>query len=78
MSRTQPRQIYRYIADMREHPRHFLSPRFQISTAWDGADGMGGMFERMFVPRLMSATYADELRRLDADALTPLRVSRSS
>ena len=111
--------VYRYIADMREHHRHFLPPAFsdfrvesggvgagtitrfkvtaggrtreyrtkvpepepgriltesdtssstvttftvspqggaslvQISTTWDGAGGIGGLFERMFAPRVM-------------------------
>jgi hypothetical protein len=40
----------------------------QISTAWDGARGIGGMFERMFAPRVMRAIYADELKRLDTYA----------
>jgi polyketide cyclase/dehydrase/lipid transport protein len=39
-----------------------------ISTAWDGAGGIGGMFERMFAPRVLRGIYADELRRLDAYA----------
>jgi hypothetical protein len=46
----------------------------QISTAWDGAGGIGGFFERMFAPRVLRAIYADELRRLDAYA----REQRSS
>jgi hypothetical protein len=40
----------------------------RISTAWDGAGGIGGVFERMFAPRVMRAIYLDELRRLDAYA----------
>ena len=40
----------------------------QISTAWGGAGGIGGLFERMFAPRVMRAIYADELKRLDAYA----------
>jgi hypothetical protein len=40
----------------------------QISSAWDGAGGIGGLFERMFAPRVMRAIYADELKRLDAYA----------
>jgi hypothetical protein len=40
----------------------------QISTAWDGAGGVGGVFERMFAPRVIRAIYADELKRLDAYA----------
>ena len=40
----------------------------RIFTAWDGAGGIGGLFERMFAPRVLRAIYADELRRLDAYA----------
>jgi uncharacterized protein YndB with AHSA1/START domain len=40
----------------------------QISTTWDGAQGIGGFFERMFAPRVMRAIYLDELNRLDAYA----------
>ena len=40
----------------------------RISTAWDGARGIGGLFERMFAPRVLRAIYADELERLDAYA----------
>ena len=40
----------------------------RISTTWDGAGGIGGLFERMFAPRVMCAIYADELDRLDAYA----------
>jgi uncharacterized membrane protein len=36
----------------------------QISTAWDGAGGIGGLFERMFAPRVLRAIYLDELSRL--------------
>ncbi len=40
----------------------------RISTAWDGARGIGGVFERMFAPRVLRGIYADELKRLDAYA----------
>ena len=40
----------------------------RISTAWDGASGVGGLFERMFAPRVLRAIYADELKRLGAYA----------
>jgi len=40
----------------------------QISTAWDGAAGVGGFFERMFAPGVLRSIYADELKRLDAYA----------
>ena len=50
-----------------------VSPRggaslVRISTAWDGAGGIGGLFERLFAPRVLRAIYADELKRLDAYA----------
>ena len=40
----------------------------QISTAWEGAGGIGGFFERLFAPRVMRGIYADEPERLDAYA----------
>jgi uncharacterized protein YndB with AHSA1/START domain len=50
-----------------------VSPRdgaslVRISTAWDGAGGVGGVFERLFAPRVLRGIYADELSRLDAYA----------
>jgi uncharacterized membrane protein len=42
--------------------------RVQISTTWDGAGGIGGIFERMFAPRVMRGIYADELERLETYA----------
>ncbi|MGH3193985.1 MAG: SRPBCC family protein [Streptosporangiaceae bacterium] len=50
-----------------------VSPRgdaslVQISTSWQGAGGIGGVFERMFAPKVMSAIYADVLDRLDTYA----------
>ena len=50
-----------------------VSPRgtaslVRISTAWDGAGGIGGFFERTFAPRVLRGIYADELKRLDAYA----------
>jgi hypothetical protein len=50
-----------------------VSPRgekslVRISTAWDGAGGIGGVFERMFAPRVLRSIYSDELKRLDAYA----------
>ena len=40
----------------------------QISTTWQGAGGVGGLFERLFAPRVLRRIYADELNRLDAYA----------
>jgi len=42
--------------------------RVRISTSWDGAGGIGGLFERMFAPRVLRGIYEDELKRLDAYA----------
>jgi uncharacterized membrane protein len=40
----------------------------RISTAWDGAGGIGGLLERLFAPRVMRRIFADQLKRLDAYA----------
>lgn len=42
--------------------------RVRIHSAWDGADGIGGVLERMFAPRMLRAILTDELGRLDAYA----------
>lgn len=42
--------------------------RVRIESGWEGADGVGGFFERLFAPRLLRRLYADELKRLDAYA----------
>jgi hypothetical protein len=42
--------------------------RVRISTTWEGAGGIGGMFERLFAPRVMRGIYADELERLNSYA----------
>jgi Polyketide cyclase / dehydrase and lipid transport len=40
----------------------------RISTTWQGAGGIGGVFERLFAPRVLRRLYEDELSRLDAYA----------
>ncbi len=40
----------------------------RISTEWQGAGGIGGIFERLFAPRVMRRIYAEELELLDAYA----------
>lgn len=40
--------------------------RVEILTRWQGAGGIGGIFERMFAPRVMRRIYTDELERLSA------------
>jgi uncharacterized protein YndB with AHSA1/START domain len=42
--------------------------RVRIASAWEGAGGIGGFFERTFAPRVLSRLYEDELSRLDAYA----------
>jgi hypothetical protein len=42
--------------------------RVEISTVWEGAGGIGGIFERLFAPRVMHGIYVDELERLDGYA----------
>jgi len=44
------------------------SSRVSISTTWDGAGGIGGIFEKLFAPRVLGRIYLDELERLDAYA----------
>jgi uncharacterized protein YndB with AHSA1/START domain len=39
--------------------------RVKISTAWEGAGGIGGFFERTFAPRVVRRIYEDELERLN-------------
>lgn len=41
------------------------SCRVTIFTAWKGAGGIGGLFERLFAPRAMRVIYRDELELLD-------------
>jgi hypothetical protein len=38
----------------------------EIQTTWQGAGGIGGIFERAFAPRAMQRIYAQALDRLDA------------
>jgi hypothetical protein len=42
--------------------------RVRIHSAWDAADGISGVLERMFAPRMLRAVLTDELGRLDAYA----------
>ncbi len=42
--------------------------RVRMHTAWQGAGGIGGIFERLFAPKVMRSLYEDELQRLDAYA----------
>ena len=44
--------------------------RVRLETRWQGAGGVGGLFERLFVPRALRRLYADELERLDRYART--------
>ena len=49
-------------------PRDDNTCLVRFSTTWDGAGGVGGIFERIFAPRVMRGIYADELERLNAYA----------
>jgi uncharacterized protein YndB with AHSA1/START domain len=44
--------------------------RVRIQTRWQGAGGVGGLFERLFAPRVLRGIYVDELERLDRYART--------
>lgn len=42
--------------------------RVRISTTWKGAGGIGGVFERLFAPRVLARLHKDELDRLESYA----------
>ena len=43
----------------------------RVETRWQGAGGgIGGLFERLFAPRVLRRLYAEELERLDRYART--------
>jgi uncharacterized protein YndB with AHSA1/START domain len=44
--------------------------RVRVETRWQGAGGVGGVFERLFAPRVLRGIYVDELERLDRYART--------
>ena len=44
--------------------------RVRVETRWQGAGGVGGLFERLFAPRVLRRLYADELERLGRYAPT--------
>jgi hypothetical protein len=52
--------------------------RVRIATTWDGAGGVGGVFERLFAPRVMRRVYADELTRLDRYAREQAAATRAA
>ncbi len=39
--------------------------RVRVESRWQGAGGIGGLFERLLAPRVLRRLYADELARLD-------------
>jgi Polyketide cyclase / dehydrase and lipid transport len=47
---------------------HGAVSRVRISTTWQGAGGIGGVFEWLFAPRVLRGIYAEELERLNAYA----------
>ena len=42
------------------------STAVRIETSWQGAGGIGGLFERTFAPRALSGVHRQMLDRLDA------------
>lgn len=46
-------------------PKGEANAEVEITTTWDGAGGVGGFFEKLFAPRVMTGIYDDELQRLD-------------
>jgi hypothetical protein len=42
----------------------------RIETTWEGAQGIKGLFERLFAPRVMRSLYTEELERLATYAST--------
>jgi hypothetical protein len=50
--------------------------RVSIATTWDGAGGIGGLFERLFAPRVIRRIYGDELARRDRYAREQTALSR--
>jgi hypothetical protein len=44
--------------------------RVRVETRWQSAGGVGGVFERLFAPRVLRRLYVDELERLDSYART--------
>ena len=44
--------------------------RVRVETRWQGVGGVGGVFERLFAPRVLRRLYAEELERLDRYART--------
>lgn len=47
---------------------HDAVSRVRITTTWQGSGGVGGVFERLFAPKVLRRVYAEELDRLDAYA----------
>jgi hypothetical protein len=37
-----------------------------LTSRWEGAGGIGGLFERMFAPRALRQIYDEVLKRLSA------------
>jgi hypothetical protein len=49
------------------HPADGASSTVRVRTAWNGAGGIGGFFERTFAPRGLRRVYEDLLGRLDRE-----------
>lgn len=42
-----------------------------VTSTWQGAGGVGGVFERIFAPRALRRLYGDVLARLDREVTRP-------
>ena len=42
----------------------------RVETRWQGAGGVGGLFERLLAPRMLWRLHAEELEGLDRYART--------
>jgi hypothetical protein len=49
------------------HPADHGTTTVRVRTAWNGAGGIGGFFERTFAPKGLQRVYRDFLGRLDRE-----------
>ncbi len=52
------------------HPADAGVTTVRVRTSWQGAGGIGGLFERTFAPRGLRRVYDRMLERLDAEVAT--------
>ena len=49
------------------HPADSGLTTVRVRTTWNGAGGIGGLFERTFAPKGLARVYGDVLTRLDRE-----------